>query len=546
LVTLSSERASGVKLERGADMTAEMVVRTEPVCSLPPGCGIDAITADGHVVAFCHGEDGRITFFWDGSPGQPFDGLLKLRDESPAIFSSDDGAHLAYVGSRHGRTFVGRDGREDPPFEGFSRSVPPTFGGGGRHLAYGADVADGDYRLIVDGEPVGSEHLAPTAAVFSPDGERLAYMEMRGERRGQVECRIVLDGQAGEWFAGTRNAIGAMQFSPDSRRFAYLGIDGKGHARWTVDGVPQRFFNETASLSLHRLRGVGAVEPPLPAGFSPDSRRFAYFADVLEKGVAVIEDDVPGPLLKGVGMPAFSPDSRHLAYMAQTYAKTTALVLDGAMGPEWLAGNSSEPLFSADSRRVAVMLQREAGGLLRKRRLYSVAVDGRPYPEEPADDASLLPEFSPDGAHLAWWLQRGKDAVLVLDGVVRPGAIVLSDLQFDRAGRVVYAGAIGPSATVMIDGRPGPLADAVSRLATSADVFSHSAWRKAPAPFRLSADGAHVAWAGLFGDRVRPVFDDEVGPEFDAIVEVRLADDGTATWWVQRDETVLKVDRAPA
>jgi hypothetical protein len=54
-----------------------------------------------------------------------------------------------------------------------------------------------------------------------------------------------------------------------------------------------------------------------------------------------------------------------------------------------------------------------------------------------------------------------------------------------------------------------------------------------------------VAWAGLFGDEARPVFDDEVGPAFDSIDECRFADDGTAGWWAQRGEVVLKVDRAP-
>jgi roadblock/LC7 domain-containing protein len=339
-------------------MNAEMHVTIERVCSLPPGCAAEAVTADGHIIAFCPTEDGRLTFLWDGVAGAPFDGLFDLRDKSPAVFSSDDGAHIAYAGMRGEDSFVGRDGREDPPFAGFSRSVPPTFGGGGRHLAYGAQTAGGDYRLVVDGEPVGSQPLAPTAAVFSADGEHLAYMEMRGEGR-DTECRIVLDGRPGDWFAGTRNAQGAMQFSPDGRHFAYYAIDGNGHARWSVDGVAQRLFNETTTLSLTRLRGIGALEPPLPARFSPDGQRFAYFADVVEKGVAMVENDVPGPLFKGVGVPVFSQDSRHLAYVAQTFDKKVGVVLDGALTAEWSATGAGEPVFSSDSRRVAVMLERE-------------------------------------------------------------------------------------------------------------------------------------------------------------------------------------------
>jgi hypothetical protein len=504
------------------------------------------VTADGHVIAFCQGEDGRRTFVWDGVAGEPFDGILELRDKTGAVFSSDDGEHVAYVGARGGTIFVGRDDREDPPLEAFSRSVPPTFGGGGRHLAYGAKIPGGDYRLIVDGEPVGSYPLAPTAAVYSPDGERLAFMEMRGEGRGKTECRIVLDGQAGDWFGGTRNAPGAMQFSPDSRRFAYFEIDGNGHARWFVDGRPQRLFNETSSLSLARVRGVGVLEPPLPARFSPDSRRFAYFADVLEKGVAIIEDDVPGPLLKGVGRPVFSPDSRHLAYAAQPSGKMATLILDGAPSPEWPAIGAGEPVFSPDSRRLAVTLEREAGGFLRKRSLFTVAVDGRIFPEEAADDASLIPAFSPDGARLAWWVQRGTEASLVIDGVIQDGPAVIGDLRFDPSGQVVYAARVGNSNTIMVDDRPGPLVDAVVRLATTGEIFNHRTWLQAPTPFRLSADGAHVAWAGVLGERMHPVLDEEVGPPFDVVVDCRFAADGTAIWWAQRDDTVFKVERAPA
>lgn len=110
------------------------------------------------------------------------------------------------------------------------RSVPPTFGGTGRHLAYGARVGDGEHRLIVDGEPRGGS-LAPIAAAFSPDGSRLAYVEDRGASYDEYEYRMVLDGAAGGWFGGMRNAAGAMQFSPDGRRFAWYSIDGDGRAR---------------------------------------------------------------------------------------------------------------------------------------------------------------------------------------------------------------------------------------------------------------------------------------------------------------------------
>ena len=134
--------------------------------------------------------------------------------------------------------------------------------------------------------------------------------------------------------------------------------------------------------------------------------------------------------------PGFSPSSRHLAYVGQTYGRKMGLVIDGAVSSEWdVKGTGSQPVFSPDSRRVAVTLERAAGGFLRKRSLYTVAVDGRSFPEEPGDDVSLAPAFNPDGTSVAWWLQRGKEGFMVIDGVVQQnsGSRVVSDFQIRRS-----------------------------------------------------------------------------------------------------------------
>jgi hypothetical protein len=82
----------------GVGVTSEMNVTVAEFCSLPPDCLPDAITSDGHVVAFYKAPEGGLRFLWDGIAGAPFDGLAELRDGSRAVYSSDDGAHIAYVG----------------------------------------------------------------------------------------------------------------------------------------------------------------------------------------------------------------------------------------------------------------------------------------------------------------------------------------------------------------------------------------------------------------------------------------------------------------
>ena len=515
----------------------------EPMYSLPAGCVLSLVTNDGHLAAVCTTVDGRPQVCWDGTCGEPFDRFMELRDGSPGVFASADGNHVAYAGVRGERGFVSRDGIDGRAWGDVSRSVPPAFDKSGKHLAYGARVDDGSYRLILDGEPIGTAEVAPVGAVFSPDGSRLAYVEMRGEGRNDVEFRVVLDRQPGEWFQGMRNAGGVMQFSPDGRRFAYQTIDGRGHSRWIVDGHPHREINDTRPMSIARFRGIGVIEPPLPARFSPDGRRFAYFADVVEKGVAILEDDRAGPLFKELSAPVFSPDSRHLAYAARTYADEAVLMYDGTELGRWTKSRGAIPVFSRDARRVAMTLETETGGFLRRGSTFTVVVDGDTHDALPGTDASAVPAFSDDGELFAVWVQGADGRTrLLLDGVDQKLEwSVASEIAFDQDGAPVYVADVGGSFTVVVGDRHGPLAEAVIDLRRLEEAFGRDPWGLPPFPFRVTAAGG-VAWVGRFGDMHRPVLDDQVGPEFDLIAACQV-DEQAVSWWAQTDETVYLLRR---
>lgn len=512
-------------------------VEADRIGSLPEGCSATAVTSSGHVVAFCPASDDHFRFVWDGAAGEPFQ-LQRMRDKTEAIFVSPDGAHIAYSAGRGDWLFVGRDEREGPRLHALSRSVPPTFDEAGRHLAYGGTVEGGDsFRLILDDEPTGGR-LAPIQPAFSPDGARLAYVELQ-EGEGE-EYRIVLDGEPGPWFLGMRNAERTLLFSPDGRRFAYYSIDGKGGARWTVDGVAQRVINDVRPLGLAQMRGIGVLDPPLPAVFSPDSRRFAYFADVVEKGVAIVEDDVTGPVVHAVGWPVFSPDSKHLAYYAQAFDKRTILFVDGIRVGEWDAEELGEVTFSPDSRRVGATLRFREGGFLRKRDFVSAAVDGQLYARLPGDDVSLRPVWSPDSEHIAWWVMHDDVPALVVDGVEQTGApLPMSDLMYDSRGRLLYRGFVGDGQSIVIDGTPGPVAMEVAPLSSAGDVLGRHLSPPPRHPFRVSPDG-HVAWVGYFESGACPVLDDAVGPAYDEITDCRFEGD-RAIWWGRRGTELYRI-----
>ena len=405
----------------------------EAMCGLPQDCLATAVTSDGHVVAFWDQPDGRVRFAWDGMAGEPFDRLGELRDKSPSIFASEDGQHVAYVGVRRGcGVFVGRDDTEDPAIEAFSRSVPPVFSRGGRHLAYGGGTVD-DFRLILDGRATSEFPIAAIPVLFSPDGERLLYAEVQGEGGTMAEARTVLDGVPGGWLAVTDNSASASRFSPDSRRLASGRFDGNGPARWLVDGVPQQVDEAAGRIGFERVRTPGEGEPPLIARFSPDSRRFVYLAHAPGRGVAVIEHGVARPLVRAIGDLVFSPDSLHLAYLAETLEGGYTLVLDGISGPSWPAKEGGGPVFSPDSRHTAFIVRRDEGSFLRRRRLYTLVVDRRAVAERQGDDAAT-PSFSPDGEHVAWMGMFGEGVRPVLDDRVGPAFELPLAWSFDADG----------------------------------------------------------------------------------------------------------------
>ena len=60
-----------------------------------------------------------------------------------------------------------------------------------------------------------------------------------------------------------------------------------------------------------------------------------------------------------------------------------------------------------------------------------------------AEDASLAPVFNPDGARVAWWVQQGDVAqVMVNDTPHAEDAIGWGEPVFTSAGHLVYAAVV--------------------------------------------------------------------------------------------------------
>jgi len=441
-------------------------------------------TGDGaHVFWFDELPDKRVRFVWDGIAGEPFERVLEQQSGELLVWSLDD-RRVAYYGDRAGRFFVGIDGTEAGPYDGITRSVPPTFDPTGGHVAFGAYV-EGVPVLILDGEIQGSWRVAPIRPVFARDGQRMAFVAENREltpKDSGVGYRqwLIVDGVAIVEADGISASRDGIQFS-HAGRLAYGLIDG-GQFRFVVDGIP----------------GPPIIDANAPT-FSPDGLRFAYVARI-DGGVAAVVDDRRGPTFEQVGPPVFSPDSRRVAYAAYRPGRRLTVVVDGheSVDHSDLWGNVE---FSPDSRRVAYLaIDRGSGILSRFRTTGRAIVDGSPVGDA-WDEFTSTAHFSPDSAHVAFAARRSKDHHMVVDGVAGPPYELVSPPRFGSTGRLAYVTKAAGQFRIVFDGNAGPPLDEPVEIAPGEG-------------FVISPDGAHIAAVARVAGGWRPIVDDRIGPPY--------------------------------
>jgi hypothetical protein len=360
-------------------------------------------------------------------------------------------------------------------------------------------VEDGDRQWVaVDGKPGPvSSAIAPTSVVVSPDGGRLAYVEIDGEK-----ARAVRDGCPGPWFDGVGElafdasgehfayvaekrgrfhvvcdgVLGAprggilestLRFSPDGKHLFY--VEGGPPFRLVIDEVAGRPFDGVARLSV-RAGEAGASYAYLgrlgastyvvtergaagPYQYISDITRdsasgsTAWVVDEGERAVVYRDGVAIDTRFLAVRQLAFVPGRNELAYVGDDRGGTMSVVHgDRTEGPY---SDVSELSFSADGRRFGYAAQRD--------RTWQVVVDGRVGPRE---RFASSPVFSPDGTRMAHFVARGGRAHAVVDERLYPlqvamvGTLAFSSdsrhfalIAGDRERRELFA---------FVDGRAGP------------------------------------------------------------------------------------------
>jgi hypothetical protein len=326
------------------------------------------------------------------------------------------GSRTAYAARADSGWCVVVDSIPGPWFDSLG-DAPLQFSADGRHFAY-AGVVGGTPRLVFDHAVVpGGDR--PSEFQLSRDGGRIAWLAWRNGR-----CRVFVNGVADPEFDGF--VEGSLRFSPDGRRLGYVALLGQRIVT-VLDGAP-RDTAESASGPYFSADGRRAAFALLEDGrwafaeegrsgpafdrlnvpvslYSPDATHTAYVAQRQGRRV-LVTDDRPGDEFDVITPPRYAPSGSRLGCFVKREGRWAAWI-DGKTGPTFDDIGAGGPVFSPDGARVAY--------LGRSGETWRVVLDGVAGPPwERVFEERLC--FGPDGRHLAYAALDGGSWSLILDG----------------------------------------------------------------------------------------------------------------------------------
>ncbi len=229
----------------------------------------------------------------------------KIYDEVRNFAFSPDSKRVAYVVTNRGPTFAGKDafvvldGVESKHYFGIGDTL--RFSPDSQSLLYVAQFAERRWSVVVNGKE-GNVHdaWAIRNPVFSPNGQRVAYVVAVDYANDKRTRYVVSDGKEGKHYSGDIS-LDAVNFSPDSKHIAYsVGIGGyEGEGFVAVDDKEGKHYVGNRRLIT----------------WSPDSSQLAYV--VSKKGKHfVVFNGKEGKQYDFIDGLSFSPDGKYLAYAA--------------------------------------------------------------------------------------------------------------------------------------------------------------------------------------------------------------------------------------
>lgn len=229
----------------------------------------------------------------------------KIYDEVRNLVFSPDSKRVAYIVANRGPSFAGKDacvvidGVESKHYFGIGDTL--RFSPDSQSLLYVAQFADRRWSVVVNGKE-GNVHNAWAIRnpVFSPNGQRVAYVVAVDYANDKRTGYVVSDGKEGKHYSGDIS-LDIVNFSPDSKHIAYsVGIGGyEGEGFVVVD-------DKEGNRYVGNRRQIV---------WTPDSSQLAYV--VSKKGQHfVVFNGKEGKHYDSIDGLNFSPDGKYLAYAA--------------------------------------------------------------------------------------------------------------------------------------------------------------------------------------------------------------------------------------
>jgi hypothetical protein len=230
---------------------------------------------DSEHLVYVIGQNGKQSVVVDGVPGKQYDEISKIN-------YSPDSKHLAYAAQTGDKWFIVFDGVPGKPYDRIGNMV---FSPDSQHLAYvareGLGRSDARGFVVLDGiegEQYKLQYITNLALnlVFSPDSNHLAYT-FEWEPILSTKLRntgfLIVDGKEKEETGGT---VHRLLFSPDSQRLSYI----ESNLPWSLE---RKFWISVGGEKGEKYEYIDDFI------FSPDGKHIVYIVTYGTKMFVVVD-----------------------------------------------------------------------------------------------------------------------------------------------------------------------------------------------------------------------------------------------------------------